>query len=71
MLHPGEICKKLDEERKTSNNNDGLYCRFLICMPQPVFSFADEALERGPTKPSKVIYMYNAFFELKYLRKLN
>lgn len=56
MLHPGEIFKKLDEERKTSNNNDGLYCRFFDM--QPVFSFADEVLERGPTKPSKVIYMH-------------
>lgn len=37
MAHPGEICKCHDEERKNSNSNDGLYSRFLMCMPQSEF----------------------------------
>lgn len=52
MSHPGEICKTLDEERKTSDNNDGLYSRFLICMSQPVFSFADEVQDLKEDLPS-------------------
>ena len=41
MAHPGEICRCLDEERKNANSNDGLYSRFLLCMPQPEFRDAD------------------------------
>lgn len=65
MSHPGEICKKLDEERKTSDNNDGLYSRFLICMPQPVFSFADEVQDLKEDLPSlaKLFYVVEKLHE--------
>ncbi|XP_062582873.1 uncharacterized protein LOC134244630, partial [Saccostrea cucullata] len=58
MSHPGEICKRLDEERKTSDNNDGLYSRFLMCMPEPVFSFADEVQEVRQDLPSLAKLFY-------------
>lgn len=65
MSHPGEICKKLDEERKTSDNNDGLYSRFLICMPQPVFSFADEVQDLKEDLPilAKLFYVVEKLHE--------
>ncbi|CAC5365726.1 unnamed protein product [Mytilus coruscus] len=45
MAHQGEICKVLDEERKNANNNDGLYSRFLVCMPRPEFLDADASVK--------------------------
>ena len=56
MSHPGEICRRLDEERKTADNNDGLYSRFLMCMPEPVFSLADEVQTLRTDLPSLARY---------------
>ena len=52
MSHPGEICRCLDEERKNSQNNEGLYSRFLLSMPEPVFHFADEVECLRPDFPT-------------------
>lgn len=61
MTHPGEFCKKQDKERKTSDNNDGLHSRFLICMPQPVFSFADEVQDLKEDLPSVANFNFMIF----------
>lgn len=57
MAHPGEICRCLDEERKNANSNDGLYSRFLICMPKPEFRDADVNGEILPNTPNLARYI--------------
>lgn len=57
MAHPGEICKALDEERKNSNNNDGLYSRFLFSMPRPEFLDADASVRVNEDIPSLTRYL--------------
>ncbi|XP_062601644.1 uncharacterized protein LOC134263323 [Saccostrea cucullata] len=58
MAHPGEICRCLDEERKNANSNDGLYSRFLLCMPKPEFRDADLNEEILPNTPSLARVFY-------------
>ena len=52
MAHPGEIIKKLEDERTKSEDNDGLLSRFLLAMPKPVFPLADEILAPDMTVTS-------------------
>ena len=57
ISHPGEICKRLDDEKKNSETNEGLYSRFLICMPEPVFAFADDVESIREDLPSFARYI--------------
>ena len=56
MSHPWEICRSLDEERKNSQNNEGLCSRFVISMPEPVFQYADEVEARPAPHYLCVVY---------------
>ncbi|CAC5376756.1 unnamed protein product [Mytilus coruscus] len=67
MAHPWEICKCLDEERKNSNSNDGLYSRFLMCIPQPEFRDAnvtDDKLTDAPSI-SRLLYVVDKLHKQK------
>lgn len=61
MSHPGEICKRLDDERKNSETNEGLYSRFMMCCPEPVFSFADDVEKIRDDLPSFARYIVHIF----------
>ncbi|CAG2188948.1 unnamed protein product [Mytilus edulis] len=67
MAHPGEICKCLDEERKNSNSNDGLYSRFLMCMPQPEFRDANVTEDTFTDAPSisRLLYVVDKLHKQK------
>lgn len=67
MTHPGEICRCLDEERKNANSNDGLYSRFLICMPKPEFRDAFVNGEILPNTPNlaRVFYVIDQMHKTK------
>ena len=40
MIHPENICDFLDKEKIDSN--DGMWGRFHICLPKPVFPLVEE-----------------------------
>jgi hypothetical protein len=71
MAHPGEVCRCLDEEQKNANSNDGLYSRFLFCMPKPEFRDADVNGELLPNTPTIARYSIFAFCKCVGIDKSN
>ncbi|XP_070569379.1 uncharacterized protein [Ptychodera flava] len=66
MIHPLKLMEWLHSEKDSSTNNDGLFARFLVCLPRPVFDLANDTpeLKRDLPSLSKILMAVKVLHEI-------